>query len=54
MLVGRVMDWNTEVRVEQGFFKTHIYLMDREKEVHIELDKYKLEELIKLLNKCKN
>jgi hypothetical protein len=53
MLVGKMEGWNTTLRVEQGFFKTHLTLEERGQTVEFELDKYKLEELIKLLQKCK-
>lgn len=47
--IGRIYDWSTELEVESGFTLTHITLKDRDKEVEIGLDKYKVRELIKLL-----
>jgi hypothetical protein len=47
--IGRIYDWSTELEVESGFTLTHITLQDRSGKVEIELDKYKVRELIKLL-----
>lgn len=49
--IGRIYDWNTQLEVEQGFCLTHITLTHGDKEIEIELDKYKVRELIELLEK---
>ena len=49
MLVGRIMDWNTEARVDSGVFNTHLTIQDGNDKVKISLDKTKVKQLIKLL-----
>lgn len=49
MLVGRIMDWSTEVRVDSGLFNTHLTVEDGNDKVKISLDKSKVKQLIKLL-----
>lgn len=49
--IGRIYDWSTELEVESGFALTHITLKDKDKEIEIGLDKYKVKELIELLEK---
>lgn len=53
MMIGKLNDWDSTLFIETGFFKTHLTLEGKGQTVEIELDKYKLEELIKLLQKCK-
>ena len=53
MMIGKLNDWDSTLFIETGFFKTHLTLEGKGKKVKIELDKYKLKELIKLLEKCK-
>ena len=49
MLVGNIMDWGTEVRVESGLFNTHLTVQDGDDKVKVSLDKTKVKQLIKLL-----
>ena len=48
----RINDWNTTLFIEKKWHYTHLTLEQNGKIVEIELDKYKLEELIKILNTC--
>lgn len=47
----RINDWNTTLFIEKKWHYTHLTLEQNGKIVEIELDKYKLEELINILNK---
>jgi hypothetical protein len=49
--VGNVRDWSTEVKVESGLFNTHLTVQDGNDKVTISLDKTKVKQLIKLLEK---
>lgn len=51
--MARLNDWNTTLIIEKKWNNTHIYLSDRDNEIHLELDKNKLEQLIKILEACK-
>ena len=54
MVIGRLSDYDSMMLIERGFNNTHITLEQKGKMVEIELDRYKLNQLIELLNKCKN
>ena len=49
MVIGRLDTWDTTLFVETGFNYTHVRLDYNGREVEIELDRKKVEELIKLL-----
>ena len=51
-VVGRLDDWTTTLFVEQGWNYTHLRLDYKGRELEIELDRKKVEELIKLLEKA--
>ena len=51
-VVGRLEDWTTTLFVEQGWNYTHLRLDYKGRELEIELDRKKVEELIKLLEKA--
>jgi hypothetical protein len=51
MRVGRIDTWDATLLVETGFVYTHLILDHKGKELEIELDKKKVQELIKLLEK---
>ena len=51
MVIGRLDTWDTTLLVETGFNYTHLRLDYKGKELEIELDKHKVQELIKLLEK---
>lgn len=53
MVIGRLNDYDSMMLIEKGFNNTHITLEGKGQTVEIELDKYKLEKLIQLLNQCK-
>ena len=52
MVIGRLDTWDTTLFVETGFNYTHVRLDYNGREVEIELDKKKVQELIKLLEKA--
>lgn len=54
MVIGRLSDYDSMLLIERGFNNTHLTLEGKGQTVEIELDKYKLNQLIELLNKCKN
>ena len=49
----RLNDYNAIMFIEKGFNYTHITLEQKGMTVEIELDKHKLEQLIKILESCK-
>ena len=51
-VVGRLEDWTTTLFVEQGWNYTHLRLDYKGRELEIELDRKKVEELIKMLEKA--
>ena len=51
MVIGRLDTWDTTLFVEAGFNYTHVRLDYKGKELEIELDKKKVQELIKMLEK---
>ena len=51
MVIGRLDDRYTTLFVETGFNYTHVRLDYNGREVEIELDKKKVQELIKMLEK---
>ena len=52
MVIGRLDDRYTTLLVETGFNYTHLRLDYNGREVEIELDRKKVQELIKMLEKA--
>lgn len=49
----RINDWDTTLTIERKWNHVHLYLGDRDGQVHMELTPEKVEQLIKILEQCK-